>query len=282
MTTTTGTAAGTVPGSVDAPPSPVPGGSRIGWAVADTFTVVRRNLIVYTRIPEFLFFSTVQPIMFVLLFRYVFGGAIHPPPGYPNYADYLMPGIFVQSVAFGSISTAVGLSEDLQKGLLERFRALPMARSAVLTGRTTADLVRSIFVVAVITAVGYAVGFRIGAGVAAFLAGVLLVLLFAYAMSWGFAVIGLSAPNSETAQVMAFPILFPLVFASPAFVNVKSMPGWLQPFAEHQPIGVIVNATRALTHGGPTASPVLQALAWCVGLLVVFVPLAVRQYRRRA
>src|SRR6202167_6125655 len=177
MTTTVSTTTGPpATPSETAPLRPV-GGNRIGWAVADTMTVVRRNLIVYTRIPEFLFFSTVQPIMFVLLFRYVFGGAIHPPLGYPNYADYLMPGIFVQSVAFGSISTAVGLSEDLQKGLLERFRALPMARSAVLTGRTTADLVRNVFVVAVITAVGYAVGFRIGAGAAAFVAGVLLVLL---------------------------------------------------------------------------------------------------------
>jgi ABC-type multidrug transport system permease subunit len=247
----------------DATPSPSVGGSRIRWAVADTFTVVRRNLIVYTRIPEFLFFSTVQPIMFVLLFRYVFGGAIKAPGGGP-YVDYLMAGIFVQSVSFGSISTAVGLSEDLQKGLLERFRALPMARSAVLTGRTTADL------------------FRIGAGVPAFLAGVLLILLFAYAMSWGFAVIGLSAPNSETAQVMAFPILFPLVFASPAFVGVNTLPGWLRDFATHQPIGVVITATRALMTGGPTATAVFQALLWCAGLLLLFVPLAVRQYRRRA
>jgi ABC-2 type transport system permease protein/oleandomycin transport system permease protein len=243
--------------------------------------VVRRNLIVYTRIPEFLFFSTVQPIMFVLLFRYVFGGAIRAPGGGP-YVDYLMAGIFVQSVAFGSISTAVGLAEDLQKGLLERFRALPMARSAVLTGRTTADLCRNIFVVGVITGVGYLVGFRIGAGVPAFLAGVLMILLFAYAMSWGFAVIGLSAPNSETAQVMAFPILFPLVFASPAFVGVNTLPGWLRAFATHQPIGVVITATRALMEGGPTATPVLQALLWCAGLLIVFAPLAVRQYRRRA
>jgi ABC-2 type transport system permease protein len=280
MTTTVPTATG----SPATPPTDAPGrpvaGSRIGWAVADTFTLVRRNLIVYTRIPEFVFFSTVQPIMFVLLFRYVFGGAIKAPGGGP-YVDYLMAGIFVQSVAFGSISTAVGLAEDLQKGLLERFRALPMARSAVLTGRTTADLCRNIFVVCVITGVGYAVGFRIGAGVPAFLAGVAMILLFAYAMSWGFAVIGLSAPNSETAQVMAFPILFPLVFASPAFVGVKTLPGWLQAFATHQPIGVIIIATRALMRGGPTATPVLQALLWCAGLLIVFVPLAVRQYRRR-
>ena len=280
MTTTTEARADSPAAPSTAPIRPE-GGSRLGWAIADTFTVVRRNLIVYTRIPEFLFFSTVQPIMFVLLFRYVFGGAIHPPGGGP-YVDYLMAGIFVQSVAFGSISTAVGLAEDLQKGLLERFRALPMARSAVLTGRTTADLVRNIFVVIVITAVGYAVGFRVGAGAAAFLAGVALILLFAYAMSWGFAVIGLSAPNSETAQVMAFPILFPLVFASPAFVGVNTMPSWLRAFATHQPIGVVVTATRALMEGGPTATPVFQALLWCAGLLIVFVPFAIRQYRRRA
>jgi ABC-2 type transport system permease protein/oleandomycin transport system permease protein len=248
--------------------------------VADTLTVAKRNLIVYTRIPEFIFFSTIQPVMFVLLFRYVFGGAIHPPLG-ESYVDYLMPGIFIQSVAFGSIGTAVGLAEDLQKGLLERFRALPMARSAVMTGRTSADLVRNIFVVTVITGVGYAVGFRIGAGIALFLAGIGMVLLFAYALSWGFAVIGLSAPNSETAQVMSFPILFPLVFASPAFVPVATMPGWLQAFATHQPVGVVVLAARALMRGGPTETYVLQALAWSAGVLVVMVPLAVRQYRRR-
>jgi ABC transporter DrrB family efflux protein len=253
---------------------------RLRWMVKDTLTIAWRFLSAMVRMPESIFFAAFQPMLLVLMFRYVFGGAIKGVHG--SYVDYLMPGIFVQTVAFGAVVSAVGMAEDIQKGIIERFRALPMARSAVLTGRTTADLVRNVFVVAVITAVGYAVGFRIGAGAAAFVAGVLLVLLFAYAMSWGFAVIGLSAPNSETAQVMAFPILFPLVFASPAFVNVKSMPGWLQPFAQHQPIGVIVTATRALTHGGPTAGPVLQALAWCVGLLVVFVPLAVRQYRRRA
>jgi ABC transporter DrrB family efflux protein len=280
MTTTARTAPESTAAPAATAASAPPGGSRIGWAVADMLTVTRRNLIVYTRIPEFIFFSTVQPIMFVLLFRYVFGGAIRAPGGGP-YVDYLMAGIFVQSVAFGSISTAVGLAEDLQKGLLERFRALPMARAAVLAGRTTADLCRNIFVVIVITAVGYAVGFRIGAGVAAFVAGVALVLLFAYAMSWGFAVIGLSAPNSETAQVMAFPILFPLVFASPAFVPVSTMPGWLRAFALHQPVGVIITATRALMRGGPTRDPVIEALVWIAGLLIVFVPFAVRQYRRR-
>ena len=184
-----------------------------------------------------------QPIMFTLLFTYVFGGAIHVPGG--HYVDFLMPGIFVQTVIFGAMSTAVGLSEDLHKGLIERFRALPMGRSAVLAGRTTSDLVRNVFVVALITAVGFAVGFRIGTNVALFLCGVLLILLFAYALSWGFATIGLSAPNAETAQVMVFPILFPLLFASSAFVPVATMPGWLQAFAEHQPVTQVVERARA-------------------------------------
>ena len=173
----------TVPTTITAP---APSGHRLRWAFADTLTVTWRNLLAYTRIPEALFFSTLQPIMFVLLFRYVFGGAIPIPGGVP-YVDYMMPGIFVQTVMFGAVSTAVGLSEDLQKGLIERFRALPMARSAVLGGRTTADAVRNVFVIAIMTLVGFAVGFRIGAGVPDFLLGALILLAFAYSMSWGFA-----------------------------------------------------------------------------------------------
>jgi ABC-2 type transport system permease protein/oleandomycin transport system permease protein len=192
-----------------------------------------------------------------------------------------MAGIFVQSVAFGSISTAVGLAEDLQKGLLERFRALPMARSAVLTGRTGADMVRNVFTVIIITVVGLAVGFRPTTGVLPYVAGILLILLFAYALSWGFAVIGLSAPNSETAQVMSFPILFPLTFISSAFVPVSSMPSWLQGFATYQPVSVTVSACRALMLGGPTASWVIQTLAWTIGFLIVLIPLAVHRYRTR-
>ena len=263
--------------------------ARLRWAVADSVTVTLRNLIAYTRIPEQLFFSSVQPIMFVLLFVYVFGGAIHPQGGIA-YVNYLMPGIFVQTMAFGAVSTSIGLAEDLQKGLIERFRALPMARSAVLAGRTSADLVRNVFVGIIITLVGLAVGFRIINGFAAFLAGFALVLLFAYALSWGFAVIGLSAPNSETAQVMSFPILFPLTFCSSAFVPVATMPSWLQGFATYQPVSVVINATRALMLGpkaailfghAPTSTLVLRALAWCVVLLVVLAPLAVRRYRNR-
>jgi ABC transporter DrrB family efflux protein len=255
-------------------------GSRIRWAFADMLTITKRNLIAYTRIPEALFFSTVQSIMFVLLFTYVFGGAIHPPSGVP-YVNYLMPGIFVQTVAFGSVSTSIGLAEDLQKGLIERFRALPMARSAVLAGRTSADMVRNVIVVIVVTAVGFAVGFRPTTGVLAYLAGLGIILLFAYALSWGFAFVGLSASNSETAQVMSFPLLFPLIFASSAFVPVSLMPSWLQGFATYQPVSVVVSACRALMIGGPTATWVIQSLAWTVGFLVVLTPLAVWRYRTR-
>jgi ABC-2 type transport system permease protein/oleandomycin transport system permease protein len=259
--------------------------------------MTKRNLIGYTRVPEAIFFSSVQPIMFVLLFRYVFGGAI-PTPGY-HYVQFLMPGIFVQTVAFGSIGTSIGLAEDLQKGLIERFRALPMSRWAVLAGRTTADLCRNLFVMVLMTAVGYAVGYRVGTNVGEYLAGIALLLLFAYALSWGFAFIGLSAPNSETAQLMSFPLLFPLTFASSAFVPLQSMPGWLQGFAQHQPVSIVVNAARDLMSGvprpdlvfppfttvpstGPTSSTVIWAVVWSLGILAVLAPVSVRRYRRRA
>ncbi|MDA8290494.1 MAG: ABC transporter permease [Actinomycetota bacterium] len=254
--------------------------ARMRWAVADTATLTTRNLIGYVRVPEALFFSSVQPIMFVLLFRYVFGGAIHPPHG--SYVNFLIPGIFVQTVAFGSVATSIGLAEDLHKGIVERFRALPMARSAVLAGRTIADLVRNLFVAALITGIGYAVGFRVQTSAAAFLAGIAIIVVFAYALSWGFAFVGLSAPNSETAQVMAFPLLFPLTFASAAFVPVQTMPSWLQGFATHQPVSVVVNTARALMLGGPTSTLVWQSLAWTAGIVVVLAPLAVRRYRRTA
>ncbi len=184
--------------------------------MADIVTMAKRNILAVLRTPEALFFTTLQPIMFVLLFTYVFGGAIHVPGG--HYIYFLMPGVFVQTVIFGAMSSAAGLAEDLHKGIIERFRALPMSRSAVLAGRTTSDLVRNVFVMILITLVGFAVGFRIGTNFGLFLCGALVILFFAYALSWGFAYIGLSAPNAETAQVMVFPLIFPLLFASSAFV----------------------------------------------------------------
>jgi ABC transporter DrrB family efflux protein len=286
---------GAVPG--DGPEAAEPLLTRLRWGFSDTFTITKRNLIAYTRVPEAMFFSSVQPIMFVLLFRYVFGGAI-PTPGY-YYVSFLMPGIFVQTVTFGAVSTAIGLAEDMQKGLIERFRALPMSRSAVLAGRTSADMVRNVFVIALMTAVGYAVGYRIGTNFVEFLGGAGILLLISYSLSWGFAFIGLSAPNSETAQLMSFPILFPLTFASSAFVPLQSMPGWLQVWARHQPISIAVNAARDLMSGPPnpklvfppfstitstgsTGSSVLWAVVWSLGILLVLVPIAVRRYRNKS
>ena len=256
-------------------------GSRIGWAVQDALTVTWRNLIALSRNPQTVMFSAIQPIMFTLLFVYVFGGAIKTSV---PYVDFLIPGVYVQTVTFGAVATAVGLSEDLHKGLIERFRALPMARSAVLAGRTSADLVRNVFVVILITIVGFAVGFRIGTNFGLFLCGALIVLLFSYTLCWGFATIGLSAPNAEAAQTMVFPILFPFIFASSAFVPVTVMPGWLQAFAKNQPVTQVVDACRSLMTGGSlhNTGAVWAALAWCFGLLLVLAPLAVRKYRKVA
>jgi ABC-2 type transport system permease protein/oleandomycin transport system permease protein len=250
------------------------------WAVRDSRTITWRNLVSLTRQPQLIVFSTIQPVIFVLLFTYVFGGAIHI--GNTAYVEYLMPGIFCQTVVFGAINTGIGLSDDLQKGLIERFRSLPMARSAVLAGRTVADLVRNVFVVLLMLIVGYAVGFRILTNFWGLIAGIGILLLFAFSMTWIFAIVGLSAPNPETAQAMSFPVLAPLVFASSAFVSTSTMPGWLQVFANHQPVTAAVNATRALMIGGAARGDVLQSLAWSVGIVAIFAPLAVRRYRRVA
>jgi ABC-2 type transport system permease protein/oleandomycin transport system permease protein len=255
------------------------GVARVVAGTRDSFAVAVRNLIAYRRVPQLLVFSTIQPVIFVVMFRYVFGGAISLPGNMP-YVDYLMPGIFIQTVVFGSLAAAVGLASDLKSGLLERFRSLPMARSAVLTGRTIADLVRNVFVVALMAAVGFAVGFRIHNGVGPFLLALVLVLLFGYTMAWVFAAVGLAVGDPESAQAAAFPVLAPLVFASSAFVPVSSMPGWLQGFARHQPVSVTVSAVRDLVLGTPVAADLLQALAWMAGIVLVFAPLAVRHYRR--
>jgi ABC-2 type transport system permease protein/oleandomycin transport system permease protein len=249
-------------------------------AVRDAKAVTWRYLIHYIRVPQLLVFSTIQPVIFVLMFRYVFGGAIHPPGDIP-YVEFLMPGIFTQTVVFGAIATAIGLATDMKSGLLERFRSLPMARSAVLAGRTMADLTRNVFVVLLMVAVGFAVGFRVHTGFWGLLAGLLLLLFFGYALSWIFATVGLYVGDPETAQAAAFPLIAPLVFASSLFVPVEQMPSWLQPWAEHQPVSVTASAVRDLMLGGTdTAYHVAQSLAWCVGILLVFVPLAVRRYRR--
>jgi len=246
--------------------------------VTDAFAVTWRNLLAYKRVPQLLVFSTIQPVIFVLMFRYVFGGAIRVPGA--SYVDFLMPGIFVQTVVFGSMAAAIGLATDLKSGLLERFKSLPMSRSAVLAGRTFADLVRNVFVVALMATVGTLVGFRFHRGWLAFLGGLGLVLFFGYSFAWIFATVGLAVGDPETAQAAAFPVMAPLVFASSAFVPVESMPGWLQVFARHQPVSVTASAVRDLVLGGPTTSHVLQALGWDLAVLAVFAPIAVRLYRR--
>ena len=249
------------------------------WTITDALTITWRNLMSILRIPEALFFSAFQPIMFILLFRYVFGGAINAGPGI-SYVNYLIPGIFVQTVCFGAAGTAIGLSEDLQKGLIERFRALPMARSAVLAGRTTADLMRNVVTVCIMTAVAFAVGFHITTSVPGFIAGVAVMLFFAFALSWFMAIVGLSAPNPEVAQLMTFPLLFPFTFASSAFVPIDSMPSWLQGFATYQPVSVTVNAVRQLmVENFHSPTPVWQALLWSMAMIIVLAPLAVRRYR---
>ena len=266
----------------EAVPLDAPEGHRLRWALSDAGVITWRNLLRFVRIPDAIFFSAIQPVMLVLLFRYVFGGAISVPG--TTYANYLVAGVYVQTVMFGTMATSVGLAEDLHTGLLERYRALPMARSAVLAGRTLADAVRSLGAMLIITAVGFAVGFRPEATPASFVLGILVVLVFAHALSWGFTIVGLTASNSETAQLAAFPVLFPFTFASSAFVPVRSMPGWLQAFTVHQPVSQVVDAARRLMLGHNPAlwstGNIWQALAWTAGMLVVFVPLAVRRYRR--
>ncbi len=244
----------------------------------DTVAVIQRNLLQYLRVPQLLVFSTIQPIIFVLMFRFVFGGSINT--GSTPYVDYLMPGIFLQVVVFGSLATAIGLATDLKSGLMERFHALPMWTPAVLVGRTIADLIRNVFVVFLMMVVGFLVGWRIHTTLLSLVPGVLLVLLFGYAMSWIFATVGLAVKDPETAQAAAFPVLAPLVFASAAFVQVDHMPGWLQPWARNQPVSVTAETFRALTIGGPTSDLIMKSIFWSVVIIAIFAPIAVRLYRK--
>jgi ABC-2 type transport system permease protein/oleandomycin transport system permease protein len=264
--------------TIATPLTAAPAVSELRWALHDALAVTRRNLIRLVRQPQLVVFSTIQPVMFVLLFNYVFGGSIQVPNG--NYTDYLMPGIFVQTVAFGATQTAVGLAEDLAGGMIDRFRSLPMARSAVLIGRTVSDLLRNIFVILLMTSVGYLIGFRRGGSWTAAIAALLIVAALGFALSWIYVYLGLSAPSAETAQAMAFVVTFPLVFASSAFTPVERMPGWLQAFARATPITNTVNAARALTLGTPATRPVVYSLAWILSILVVFIPLATARFRR--
>jgi ABC transporter DrrB family efflux protein len=242
------------------------------------WVLASRSVKRIARQPDLLVGYTVQPIMFVLLFVYVFGGAISTP-GY-SYVDYLIPGIVVQSIVFGGFVTALGLSDDLKKGLMDRFRSLPMSRSAVLTGRTFADISTNTIQLVVMLTVGLAVGFRFQTEAPTILGGIALLLLIGYAFSWVFAFIGLTASSPEAANAYGFIILFPLTFVSSAFVPVASMPSWLQPVAEHNPFTTMVNAIRHLFIDAPAGNDVWLAVLWSVAIAVVFAILAILRYRR--
>lgn len=257
-------------------------GRRIRWAVLDTLTVAQRNLTVWRRVPAYLVFTVVQPVMFTLLFRYVFGGAIHT--GHGGYVDFLMPGVIGQTAAFASIGTAIALAQELKKGVIDRFRSMPMARSAVLAGRLVADGGRMLVTILVIIAVGYAVGFRFSGGAGPAIAMIALAVLFGLVICCVSAYIGLAIKDEESVQAFGMIWLFPLTFVSSAFVPIASMPGWLQAFANNQPVTIVIDALRTLALGSRTAGPMgphlWESLAWLAGILAVFAPLAVRAYRR--
>ena len=257
-----------------------PSPKAVRSAITDTAVVTGRNLRHFVRQPDLLVFSTIQPVLFVLLFVYVFGGAIgRSLPHGVGYVDFLLPGIFVQSVTFGASQTAVGLKEDLTRGVVDRFRSMPMARSAVLAGRTMANLVRNVAIIGLMIAVGYLVGFRFLGGVGGAVACVAVVAAFGLALSWIFAFVALTVRGAETAQTAGFVVIFPLVFASSVFVPVATFPDWLQTFAEINPVTVTADAARSLAlYGTPTSLG--AAAAWIGGLLAVFIPLSVRRYRR--
>jgi ABC transporter DrrB family efflux protein len=248
--------------------------------VSDTLTVAERNLVRLPRAPDLLLAFTVQPIMFVLLFVYVFGGAISTP-GY-DYTDFLIPGIIVQNIAFGGFTTALGRNEDLHKGLIDRFRALPMARAAVLAGRTIADIATNVLSMTILLVTGLIIGFSFQAGAGEIALGILLLILFGYAFSWIFALVGMAVSTPEAANSFGFIAVFPLTFISSAFVPTESMPSALQWFAEINPFTIVVNAMRALWLDAPAGNYVWGAFVWSIVLIALFAPLAVYRYRKAA
>jgi ABC transporter DrrB family efflux protein len=252
---------------------------RSRWAISDTLTLTKRNLLVWYRVPAYLFFTVIQPVMFVLMFRYVFGGAIHVNvPG--GYVSFLMPGIIGQTAAFACFGTAIALAQELQKGVIDRLRSMPMARSAVLTGRLVADTLRMTVTILIVVGVGFAVGFRFHNGVVPAILMVVLAIVFGLACCVIAAYTGLAIKDEESVQAFGLIWLFPLTFLSSAFVPIQSMPGWLQAFANNQPVTFIINTMRALALGGPIEANLWKSIAWLAGIFIVFLPLAVRAYKR--
>ena len=258
--------------------------------LTDSLVVAQRNLVKIQRVPELLVFTTLSPIMFVLLFAYVFGGAI--AGGDPQqYREFLMAGIFAQTVIFGATTTGAGLADDVQKGIIDRFRSLPMAPSAVLTGRTLSDVVNNVIVLVVMSLTGLLVGWRIHTSALEALGGYVLLLLFAYAISWVMAWVGLLIPSVEVLNQAAFIVIFPITFLANTFVPLESLPGPLETFAEWNPVSAITQAARELfgntalvapSDAWPLQHPVSYTLIWVVIILAVFVPLTNLQYRRAA
>jgi ABC transporter DrrB family efflux protein len=248
--------------------------------VPDTLVLAERNLVRLPRSPDLLIGFTIQPVMFVLLFAFVFGGAIQTP-GY-DYVDFLIPGIIAQNIAFGGFVTALGLAEDMSKGLIDRFRSLPTARASVLAGRTLADIVTNMLSIVVLLGTGLIIGFSFEASVPEILGGIGLLLLFGFAFSWIFALIGMSVSSPEAANGVGFTLIFPITFISSAFVPVESMPAGLEQVAAANPVSVVVDAMRALWLGAPAGDSIWLAVVWCLVLIAIFAPLAVAKYRRAA
>jgi ABC transporter DrrB family efflux protein len=253
--------------------------TRARWAVTDTLTMTRRNLLVWMRVPAYIVFTVIQPVMFVLLFRYVFGGAIqvHTKGGYVNF---LMPGIIAQTAAFATFGTAIALAQELQKGVIDRLKSMPMARSAVLAGRLVADTARMLITILIVVGVGYAVSFRFSNGAGLAIAMIALATVFGLAICCVAAFTGLAIGDEESVQAFGLIWLFPLTFLSSAFVPIHAMPGWLQAFANNQPVTYIINAMRAMALGGPIEPSLWKGAVWLAGIFVVFAPLAVRAYKR--
>ncbi len=248
-------------------------------AISDTLVLAKRNLIRIVRAPDLLTAFTIQPVMFVLLFVYVFGGAIRVPPIFEGYADFLIPGIVVQNIAFGGFATALGLSADLQQGLIDRFRSLPMARSAVLAGRTIADIATNLLSMSILIGVGLLVGFEFNAPITHVLLGILLMIMLGYAFSWVFAYIGMISSTPEAANAFGFMTIFPLTFISSAFVPVESMPAALEAFANANPFTTAVDAMRHLWQGAPANTDVWVAFLWTIAITIVFFFISTAKYK---